>query len=85
MLPVCTRFLIILFKELTAHNSIKKPGRQRQIIDEKEVKSLLRLSFTWKKIVELIGDSVVSLRSNLKDFSDNAVAYKEIADAQLME
>ena len=35
-----------------------------------------------KKIAEVIGVSVVPLQNNRIDSSDNAVAYKEIDDAQ---
>ena len=71
------------FTENTTNNSIKKSGRPRKIVDEKQVKSLLSLGFKWKKIAELIGVSVVTVRSNRKGFGNNAAAYKEKDDAQL--
>ena len=69
--------------ESTTNNSIKKSGGPRKIVDEKQAKNLLGLGCKWKKIVELIGVSVVTLQSNRKDFSDYAAAYKEIDNAQL--
>ena len=37
------------FTENTRNNSIKRSGGPRKIVDEKQVKSLLKLSFKWKK------------------------------------
>ena len=71
------------FAENTTSNSIKKSGRPRKVVHKKQVKSLLSLGFKWKKIAELTGVSVVTLRSNRKDFSDNAAVYNEIDDVQL--
>ena len=37
------------FTENTRNNSIKRSGGPRKIVNEKQVKSLLKLSFKWKK------------------------------------
>ena len=41
---------VILLLETPTNNSIKKSGRPKKMVDEKQVKSLLRLGFKWKKM-----------------------------------
>ena len=72
------------FTENTTNNSIKNSGRPRKIVDEKQVKTILRLGFKWKKFAERRNwVSVDTLRSNRKDFSNNTSAYGDRRYAQL--